>query len=141
MKSVNPEIIQKIAEQLNCGLRAFVHRTTKQLLFVPNLNSPFEIELEPWAEELEELEKNEEDYFEIDRWTSSDAYNAMVDFTEQLSNRKLQIKLSEALERRKPFREFNFVIDNSGEYRDAWFEFRDEWQRNFVARQLKFIWD
>jgi hypothetical protein len=48
----------------------------------------------------------------------------------------LQEKLFNALNRKHPFREFKFVIDNSGEYRNAWFDFKNKQYFEWVENQL-----
>lgn len=136
MNSPKSDIIKEIAEQLDCGFRAFIHKTTGQLLFVPDENCFPYIDLDCWAEEFEELDNNFTDYYEIDKWTSSEAFEAMSEFASQLSDKNLQRRLFNALRMNKPFREFKFVIDNSGHFRQKWFDFINKWQQDYVARQL-----
>ncbi|MBK9256154.1 MAG: hypothetical protein IPM42_11760 [Saprospiraceae bacterium] len=139
MNNITTENIKEIAEQLDIGFRAFVHKTTGQLLFVPNQSELLEIDMESWAEDLEELENNFMDYFEFEKWSSRDSFSMMADFAEHLTaNRHLQSRLYDALNKKKPFREFKFVIDNSGDYRQQWFDFKNKWQQDFVVRQLNF---
>ena len=79
-------------------------------------------------------------YFEIDKWTSREAFEMMNDFAEQLTdNKQLQSELFVALNKKKPFREFKFVIDDAGDYRQVWFDFRNKQQHEFVAKQLHFL--
>ena len=59
----------------------------------------------------------------------------MVEFAEQLSdNDKLKNQLINALNRKKPFREFKDIIDNAGKYRQQWFDFKQaqllQWVRD-----------
>ena len=115
---------------------AFIHKTTAKLLFVPDENNLIAIDLEPWKEELEQLENNFTDYYEIDRWTSSEAFEIMSEFADQVSDNNLQSRLFDALRKNKPFRNLKFVIDNSGDFRQQWFDFKNKWQQDFVARQL-----
>ena len=136
MNSTTTDIVKEIAEQLDCGFRAFIHKTSGQLLFVPDENCLTEIELDPWNEELEELENNFTDYHEIDKWTSSEAFETMSEFADQLTDKDLQSRLFDALRKKKPFKEFKFVIDNSGDFRQQWFDFKNKWQQDFVTRQL-----
>ena len=68
MTTVN---IKEIAKQLDCGFLAYIHKTTRQLLFVPVENSLPEIDLDSWHQELEQLENNFSEYYKIDKWTSS----------------------------------------------------------------------
>lgn len=137
MISTTTENIKEIAEQLDFGFRAFIHKTTGQLLFVPNENDLPDIDLDSWDKELEQLENNYTDYNEIDKWTSSEAFEIMNDFAKQLTEKNLQDRLFNALRKNKPFREFRSVIDNSGDFIQQWFDFMDKWQQDFVARQLK----
>ncbi|OQC44519.1 MAG: hypothetical protein BWX59_01860 [Bacteroidetes bacterium ADurb.Bin028] len=136
MNNTKTDNIKEIAEQLDCGFRAFIHKTTAKLLFVPDENNLIAIDLEPWKEELEQLENNFTDYYEIDRWTSSEAFEIMSEFADQVSDNNLQSRLFDALRKNKPFRNFKFVIDNSGDFRQQWFDFKNKWQQDFVARQL-----
>lgn len=128
--------IKEITEQLDCGFRAFIHKTTGQLLFVPDDSNYPDIDFDSWDKELEQLENNFSEYFEIDKWTSNEAFKIMSEFTEQLSENNSQNQLIEALNKSKPFREFKHVIDNSGEFRQQWFDFKNNWQQDFVTKQL-----
>ena len=136
MNITTTDNIKEIAEQLDCGFRAFIHKTTGQLLFVPDENVLTAIDLDSWDEELEQLENNFTDYSEIDKWTSSEAFETMSEFADQLTDSNLQNRLFDSLRKNKPFREFKFVIDNSGDFRQQWFNFKNKWQQDFVARQL-----
>lgn len=131
--------VKEIAEQLDCGFRVFIHIKTRQILFVPDDNNYSDFDTEAWAEELEKLENNFTEYYEIDKWTSSDAFEIMSEFTEQLTDNNLQSRLIYALGKKKPFREFKFVIDSSGDFRQLWFDFKNKWQQDFVSRQLNRI--
>lgn len=137
MNSTTTNNIKEIAEHLDCGFRAFINKTTGLLLFVPDEKYLIGIDLDPWNEELEQLENNFTDYYEIDIWTSNEAFEIMSEFADQVSNNKLQTRLFDSLRKNKPFREFKFVIDNSGDFRQQWFDFKNKWQQDFVTRQLK----
>jgi len=131
------DTVKEIAERLDCGFRAFIHKKTGQLLFVPDENNLTDIELNPWKEELEQLENSFTDYYEVEKWTSSEVFEIMSDFAEQLTDNKLQSQLFDALSRSKPFREFKFLIDNSGCFRQQLFDFKNKNLQDFVLRQLK----
>jgi hypothetical protein len=139
MSIATKENIKAIAEQLDCGFRAFIHKTTGQLIFVPDENNLTSIDLDPWDEEFKVLENNSQDFCEIESWTSSEAFDVMSEFAEQLEDRRLQNRLFEALRRRKPFREFKFVIDSAGDFRQEWFDFKNNWQQQYVAKELQRI--
>ena len=56
-----------------------------------------DIDLDPWGEELEQLEDNFNDYYEIDKWTSNEAFEIMSEYANQLSDKTLQSHLFNAL--------------------------------------------
>lgn len=126
MKPLTPEQIREIAEQIDCGNRCYLHKRTGELLSLPDMeNNSFEDD-EFFTDELEKLENEFSEYIEIERPSSHESFNIMVDFTNQLAdNNALKSKLIEALNRRKPFREFKYQIDNSGIYRNKWFAFKN----------------
>lgn len=131
------EQIKAVAAELDCGMRAFVHLTSGEFIFVPNADDLIGIDLNAWKDDIKLLKKKAKEYYEIEKWWSSQAFDLMREFAEQLqTNEVLQSKLFKALNKNKPFREFKFVIDNSGEYRQAWFDFKNAWQQEYVARQL-----
>lgn len=134
MKSTTAENIKEIAEQLECGFRAYIHKKTRQLLFVPDENNFSDID--SWEEELEQLENNFTDYWEIDKWSSSEAFEIMSEFADRMTDYNLQTRLFDALRKNKPFKEFKYVIDISGDFRQQWFAFKNKWQEEYVARQL-----
>ncbi|MEZ5026724.1 MAG: UPF0158 family protein [Chitinophagales bacterium] len=82
-------------------------------------------------EELEQLENNFTDYYEIDKWTSREAFEIMSEFADQVSDNNLQSRLFDALRKNKPFREFKFVIDNSDDFRQQWFDFKNNGSRTW----------
>jgi len=136
MKSTQTDKIKEIADQLDCGFRAFIHKTTEQTLFIPDDKSMPDIDFDYWSEELEELDNNFTDYHEIPKWSSSEAFEIMSEFTNQLTDKNLQSQLFDALRKNKPFRRFKFIIDNSYDFRQEWFDFKTKWQEDYVAKQL-----
>ncbi len=137
MLQVDSQQINEIAGELDAGCRAFYHKPTGQLVSILD-SSKFPI-IDWEAEDLETLAKIETDpqtYIEIEAMRSGDAYRVMVDFAEQLTNQRLQEKLLRALDKPKPFREFKYVIDNSGIHREEWFAFKNQQYVDWVRRQL-----
>jgi hypothetical protein len=64
----------------------------------------------------------------------------MVDFAEQLKDgNRLKDRLFDALNRSKPFSQFKLAIDNSGEFRQKWFDFKQTKLENWVTEKLKEI--
>jgi len=126
MESLTKEQIKEIAEQLNCGFRCFWHKTNRDFVFVPDTLRYPDIDIDAWNDEMEKLDNNFNDYREIAQLGSSDSFEIMADFVGTLSDsNRLKVKLIDALNKKKPFLEFKFVIDNSGEFRQRWFDFKN----------------
>ncbi|GAB3641295.1 UPF0158 family protein [Spirosoma arcticum] len=137
MVTLDEQQIKEIAEQLDCGFRAFYHKSTGELIFIPDVLKFPTFDVDAFEEEQQELEANGDDYVKVEAMRSNDSYRVMVDFTEQLTNTSLQEKLFRALNKRGPFREFKFVIDDSGDFREQWFAFKSERYVNWVSRQIE----
>ena len=139
MLTFTTDQIKEISEQLDCGFRAFYHKQTGELIFVPDCDRHFDMDTSAWKDELNKLDKNFEDLLEVYAMEPSDSFKVMADFTEQLTDGKLQEKLINALNRKGPFRHFKFVIDNAGEHRQLWFDFKNkryiEWTEDQLNRQ------
>lgn len=131
---------KEIAEELDMGFRAFIPKTTGALIFVPSEEALENMEADAWEEELKLLKKQRKSYEEIEKWSSSEAFNMMRDFTEQLTIApQLKNRLTFALENKKPFSHFMAIIHDSGAYRDKWFDFKLKWQMEYVAKQFEVL--
>ena len=137
MPTFTKQQIKEISGQLELGFRAFYHKQTGELLFVPNEFKYPDIDTSAWEDELDKLEEHFMDYREIEAMESRDSFQVMEDFTDQLSDTRLQNQLYNALNKKHPFREFKFIIDNSGEQRQKWFDFKDKRYYEWTEEQLK----
>ena len=98
------------------------------------------MDIEAWSDEMEKIDNNFTDYVEIEQMESHDSFVIMADFVETLSDSdKLKDKLIDALNKKKPFREFKFVIDNSGIYRQKWFDYKNERMQKWVTDRFNEI--
>ena len=92
------------------------------------------------------VSKDEMDIFKHNDWEnslkfepleSSESFRIMEYFTSQLKNIPLQNKLINALNNRKPFANFKFHIDNSGEFRQQWFNVKQKQLEKHVKTLLE----
>jgi hypothetical protein len=60
----------------------------------------------------------------------------MQNFIEIIKNERLCDKLDQALSRPKPIRNFKFEVDNSGPYRQKWFDFKKQQLIEWAKGQL-----
>jgi hypothetical protein len=130
--------IKDIAENLGAGLRCFYHKKTGELKTVLNLDSWMGADEELWEEDLKEIEDNWDDYVEFEAMESRDAFIVMNDFIDTVEDQDFQERLTQAINRRKPFRNFMDLID-SGDYRQKWFDFKALQDIKWVKEQLDSI--
>ena len=139
MIPLKKEVIKEIAEQMDMGFKAYLHRETAELIFVPDLDQFSGMDLDGWDEDLAKLKKDKKKFVEIERMDSSDSFRIMQDFAEQVEDSSIRTVLLEALGRRKPFSQFKDAVDNSGDYREQWFAFKDRRNIEWVEDALKYI--
>jgi len=132
MLTLTDQQIFEIAEYLDSGMRCFYHRKTGEIKTI--LDSDYYGEVDESLQD--EIEENWDDYFEFERMSSHESYEIMADFTETVDNDELQDKLIDALRKPKPFRHFKDQIDNSGEYRQKWFDYQKKRFIEFVKEQI-----
>ena len=128
--------IKEIADNLDSGMRCFYNKQTGIIKTVLNFDSWIGADEEPWEEELKEIDENWSDYFEFKGMTSRESFNLMADFAESIDNPRLQDRLFNALNKSKPFQNFKWQIDNSGEYRQQWFDFKNMHYIELVKKQI-----
>ena len=85
---------------------------------------------------LTDLEENWDKYVEIDRLESHESFEIMADFAENVDSRELRDSLNNALNRKHPFQNFKWVVDNSGPYRQKWFDFKNQRLIEWVENKL-----
>ena len=132
------ELITEIEQELEIGMKVYIHKTNIKLLVLPNEEMIDFADGEFWKKEQDELENNAENYFEIEIWDSSYSFKIMEYFAENMDgNRVLKAKLLDALENSKPFKNFRNILDRHDEYLHEWYKFRALQQREFVKKQLE----
>lgn len=131
--------ISEISQEILAGLKCYINKTTDEIKVTFDSDSPYfdldALEKED-KEEIEELEANWRNYVEIKPMPSRVSYQVMEDFVNEVKDRKLKERLIIVLNRKKPFQNFKFEIDNSN-YRERWFEFRNEAYYEWVEDQIK----
>jgi len=129
------EQINELADNLDCGLKCFVHREKKTIVTTPDTNDP-ESDSELSDNTNKEIENNFDSYVEIEKMDSNESFRLMQNFIGAVDNERLRDKLDQALNRPKPFRNFKFEVDNSGPYRQKWFDFKKQQLIEWVKGQL-----
>ncbi|HED08134.1 MAG TPA: hypothetical protein ENI57_08470 [Ignavibacteria bacterium] len=130
------ELIKSIAEELDCGMKVYVHKETKELKSIIDFDSNYFADTELWQEDIDEIEENIDEYIQFEKMDSRESFQVMEDFTNTVTDEELKMKLELGLRLSKPFRNFKDIIDDEGEYRQKWFDFKSEKYIEFVKEQL-----
>ena len=133
---VPKSILNDIADSMEASMKCFIHKTTFEVVTIPDEDRFPEMDLEDWEEDIDKVFGNS-DYIEIEAMDSSDSFKIMEDFTLSLPECATKIRLITALEGHKPFGNFNHQIHNAGKERDQWFQFRRERGIEWVKDQLQ----
>ena len=137
MREVAENIIYEIADYLDAGFKCYLHKNGKKLIAIPDqLNHP-EIEMEAWEDDIQILENSFDTFIEIENMMSGDSFLVMTGFIEILEDKSLQNRLANSIQRKKPFANFKFEINNADEsIRSKWFEFKKNKLVEWVKRQI-----
>jgi hypothetical protein len=138
MINLTKDQIKEIAEQLDCGNRCYINKETGDIKTTPDFDNGYADE-ELWADVLEELEENWDKYIQIEKMESHESFELMADFAESVDSKELRESLINALNRKHPFRNFKWVVDNSGPYRQKWFDFKSQRLIEWVKDQLEVL--
>jgi len=139
MINLTKDQIKEIADQLDCGMRCYINKETGEIKTVLNFESWQTDDKKPWEDVLNELDENWDKYIEIERMESYESFELMADFAESVDSRELRDSLIHALNRKHPFQNFKWVVDNSGPYRQKWFDFKNKRLIEWVKDQLEII--
>jgi hypothetical protein len=130
------EQIQELAEDLEMGFRCYIHKETKDIRCFPDDRQFLDADLEAWEEDRQAIKKARGQYLEIEKMTSQDEFRIMEEFAGQVDHKALRERLQQILSRPKPFRNFKAELEDSGPYREKWFDFRRIKMRAWVINQL-----
>src|ERR1035437_2163757 len=130
------EVVKEIAGNINAGLVCFLRTDTLEIDDIPyelyssatlyKMNTGFT--LKDFKPKYTHWKK----YITIEPMVPNESFKIMEKFVDQLDNSRLRTQLVHALQNRKPFANFKYIIDNS-EIRQEWFDFKDKMLQEYVS--------
>lgn len=140
------QAIKQIAEELDIGMICYIHKETKECHFLIDTEHPdFDDASGLWDEAIKKVKDHMEQYIELRPMRSSEAFQIMKKFAQQVDHDDLERRLFNALNRRKPFPSFRRIVDDyvakGRDIRQEWFDFRDAQQQEWVRRELRYLED
>ncbi len=137
MANSNKNIIKEIAENLDCGFNCYYNPNTNEIVTIPNFSHILDEEefKEIIQAGLEKVNKQKADFVKFEVLESFDTFKIMERFVEQITDQQFKSELEDILQKKKPFQNFKYLIDNS-DYRQKWFDFKQRELERIVENQL-----
>jgi len=130
------EQVKAIAEDLQTGFDVYLHIDTKEMKTIREFEELDESSSE-WRKELKEIKKDPNKYLSFEKLDSVESFRLMSDFIGTVSNKNLREKLEMAIDQPKPGRNFNIILNNEPQYRQKWFDFRNDKYIEYVKTILE----
>lgn len=134
------DVVSEIADSVLAGLICYFNPETFEVEDIPEfmVQDPEEYELitgEP-EDSMELKHQTWANCIEIEPMGSHESFKIMEYFIDELSDKNFQDKLINALNRKKPFANFKYLIESS-DYRQQWFDFRQAQYELYVWGVIK----
>jgi hypothetical protein len=133
------KVVAEIADSLDAGFVCFLNMETLETEDIPKemLHDPEDFEAMT-GESFESMSfkyPEWENCMTFEPLESHESFKIMRSFTDSLKDRMLQNRLANALDHRKPFANFKFIVENS-KHRQDWFDFKKHYLENYVKELL-----
>ncbi|MFZ4724197.1 MAG: hypothetical protein ACOYMD_01985 [Paludibacter sp.] len=130
------KLLKQIAQTIDGGCICYLNTDTLEMEdFAADLMDQLNEYDEGMEDEIPMKNSTWENCFEICPLESHESFGIMENFMFQLTDKKLQNVLSNALNRKKPFANFKRIVESSTQ-RKAWFEFKDNELQKHVRTLL-----
>ena len=137
MIKLTDEQISDIAQDLEAGLKCFIHKVTGDVKTLPDeLNSNMEMDEELWQDVIDEIDNDEENFIVIEGMDSRESYMLMEKFIDTLEDKQIIARLTNAINVPKPFHTFRYELNYSDEYLQKWYAFKSQQMIEWVKKHL-----
>jgi len=135
---VSKSVVNKIAQELDCGFDCYYNSKTNEIIAIPNFTqfSDEEDFKEDFRNNLEKIENHQKDFIKFEVLESFESFKIMELFVEQLPDQNLKSELKNVLANKKPFQNFKHKVDHS-DFRQNWFEFKQKELEKKVENELE----
>jgi len=137
MANSDKNIIQIIAENLDCGNDCYYNPETNEIVTIPNFShiSDEEEFKEIFRMDLARVNERKADFTKFEVLENFESFKIMERFVAQMSDQQFKSELENTLRNKKPFQNFKYSIDNS-DLRQKWFDFKLSKLEKIVENQL-----
>ena len=103
------------------NMRSFVNIETMEVEMCPSEDHFFDDE----EDNAEDAESNPDKFIPVETASSREAFKVMEDFVDTIADPLMQQRLTDAINGRKPFANFNHLVHTSS-VREQWFDFKNK---------------
>ncbi len=136
--NITPEKIKEIAQDIDCGMKCFYHITTGDIESYPDeLKGHAGFEEEMWEDSINRVENNYKEYIAFEGMESHESFRLIETFISNIADDKTSLYFKEAINRRKPFQQFKFCLQEYADLQQQWYQFKNEELIKWVDDQLK----
>lgn len=136
---ISLKVIDEIVQNLDAGMDSYYNSETNEVITVPGRQLIVEDEfLEDFKDSFDKVKKNKKKLVCIEVLESFQSFEIMEDFAAQISNKRFQRQVFQALGKRKPFQHFKHLVEYS-DYRQEWFDFKQQALENHVRKHLEIL--
>ena len=131
------KLIKNALEALELtGMKHFIHKESFDLLSYPDEIMALDADMELFEDSIKEIENNPDNYVQVEPISSSEGFIIMEDFTDTVRNISKQNALMRALNRRNPFRQFRYALEDV-ELLESWYEYKNQAYKNLANRWVE----
>jgi hypothetical protein len=134
---IKPEIIKRIADELDTGMVCYYHKITGELESYPDENRNPGFDEEFWVEVMDKVAENRDDYLEFEPMNSHESFRVMENFIGQIDHVPTHNKFIDAISRKRPFAHFRDMLNYYPDLLQQWYLFKDEAYIEYVKEQLE----
>ena len=104
MKPLSDYQLKKVVDELETGMKCYLHRQTSEVIAFPDPDQfP---DTDDWQQEMDQIDADPDDYLEIAPMSSRESFQIMERFINMVDSQAVRNRLLYALNQPKPFRRF-----------------------------------
>lgn len=132
---VSKEMIKDIAEELDSGMKVYLNLKNPEIKPILDFDEMLGDD-DIWENEIENIEREWQEYIIIEKMDSGEAFRVMEQFTDEVDDERLRSDLIKILNRRSPFANFKAEIRESS-YLQKWYDFKQARYEDYVRDFLE----
>ena len=137
---IDKNLIREIAQYIDCGHDCYYNLKTKELFWVPNIEQlatgDEDYHREIFRDDLNKVKSQQKDLIKFEVLENYQSFKIMEYFKNQIVDERFRNSLQQALNKRKSFQNFKYIIDHS-DYREDWFEFKQKELEKIVRKTIE----